>query len=52
MQNVSFFDQEMDYEKAIKSDETSETSNGDSEKEKFMKIIICQSSPCLKCVSD
>ena len=33
-----FIDQEMDYNTTTENDETSETSNGDSEKEKFRKV--------------
>ena len=34
-----FIDEEMDYKTTIESDETSEPSNGDSEKEKFWKFL-------------
>ena len=39
MQENPFIDQKMDYETTIKNDETSETSNGDSEKERIRKGI-------------
>ena len=42
MHNNPFIDQEMDYETTIKNDETSETSNGDTEKEKFRKFIYAR----------
>ena len=49
--NNPFLDQEMDCETTNKNDETSETSKGDTEK-KIQKILICQSSACLKCLQD
>ena len=42
MHNNPFIDQEMDYETTIKNDETSETPNGDSEKEKFRKFFMSE----------
>ena len=39
MQNNPLTDQEMNYETTMKNDETSETSNGESEKEKFRKVL-------------
>ena len=50
MPNNPFIDQEMDCEMTNKNDETSETSKGDTDKENFQKVSICQSSACLKCV--
>ena len=42
MANNRFIDQEMDYETANKGEDTSETSRGDIEKEKFRKILYAR----------
>ena len=48
MHNNPFIDQRMDYNTTTKNDETSETSNGDSEKEKFRKFLYARAV----CVQD
>ena len=45
MPNHPFIDQEMDCESSNKNDETSETSKGDTEKEKFR--IFYMSEQCM-----
>ena len=42
MHNNPLIDQEMDHNTTITTDEISETSNGDSEKEKFKKLIYAR----------
>ena len=39
MKNNPLIDQEMNYETTMKNDETSEKSNGDSQKGKFRKFL-------------
>ena len=45
--NNPFIDQEMNFETTDKNDETSETSKGDIEKEKFRKVLYARAEHVL-----